>query len=214
MPRNSSGVYSLPASDVNPPVALSVIDPVAFANEEQDIAAEITDSLDRLGRGAMLAILQMGGFRIAGLGAAVSATDATSLSDVRGYLPAGAIQNFAMSTPPVGWLECDGSAVSRTGQAAVFGGFADQVYGAQNSTSHLSSTASLEPVSILLFPAVWPNSHATPVFLPRTAHADRTAGQNDTLIKESVCPSGLTSRGQFHGVRPCPACPACFVSHT
>ena len=32
----------------------------------------------------------------------------------RSYIPAGAIQYFAMSTPPSGWLVADGSAISRT----------------------------------------------------------------------------------------------------
>lgn len=39
---------------------------------------------------------------------------------VQAYLPAGAIQEFAMNTPPVGWLACDGSAVSRSGNFGLF----------------------------------------------------------------------------------------------
>ncbi len=35
--------------------------------------------------------------------------------------PAGAVLPFAFSTPPVGWLECDGSAISRASYAALFG---------------------------------------------------------------------------------------------
>jgi microcystin-dependent protein len=37
-----------------------------------------------------------------------------------GGTPAGAVQPFAMSTPPTGWLKCNGQAVSRTGYAALF----------------------------------------------------------------------------------------------
>lgn len=35
-------------------------------------------------------------------------------------IPAGAIMAFAMQTPPAGWLECDGSAISRAGNPALF----------------------------------------------------------------------------------------------
>lgn len=98
----------------------AVIDPVAFAAALTDIATEITNSLDRLGRGAMLSNIQMGGFGISGLAAAVLSTDAARLGDVLGYLPAGALMDFAMSTAPLGWLIADGSAVSRITYATLF----------------------------------------------------------------------------------------------
>jgi len=37
-----------------------------------------------------------------------------------GSLPAGAVQLFAMTTPPTGWVECNGGAVSRTTYADLF----------------------------------------------------------------------------------------------
>lgn len=50
-----------------------------------------------------------------------------ALSDLLAYMqsniatnPTGAIQPFAMSTAPSGWLECDGAAVSRTTYADLF----------------------------------------------------------------------------------------------
>lgn len=120
MPRNGAGIYSEPASDVNPPVFGQPIDPVAINQLMTDIATELTNSLDRLGRGGMEAILQMGGFRITGVAPALTATDATTMGDVKGYLPAGTVLMHAASAAPLGWLECDGSAVSRTVQAALF----------------------------------------------------------------------------------------------
>ena len=120
MPRNGAGIYSRPASDVNPPVALAVIDPVAVDGALADIASELTNSLDRLGRGAMEAALPMGGFRVTGVGSSVLSTDAATLSDVMSYVPAGAIMDFAMSTPPTGWLVCDGTAVSRVTYASLY----------------------------------------------------------------------------------------------
>lgn len=53
MPRNSSGVYTLPAG--NPVVTLTTIT-AAWANATMpDIGSEMTNSLDRSGRGGMLA---------------------------------------------------------------------------------------------------------------------------------------------------------------
>ena len=69
----------LPASDVNPPIFGTTIDPVAYAAEMADIATELTNSLDRLGRAPMQAILAMGGFRISGIGAPTNQNDAARL---------------------------------------------------------------------------------------------------------------------------------------
>lgn len=117
MPRGSSGTYSQPASDVNPPIFATVIDPVAFAASLTDIATELTNSLDRLGRGGMLGNLQMGGFKISGLASPAAPTDAARLVDI---MPSGAIVEFAMNVVPFGYLECDGSAISRSTQSALF----------------------------------------------------------------------------------------------
>lgn len=55
MPRNSSGVYSLPAG--NPVVTATTI-AITWANSTlSDLAAEVTNSLDRAGRGSMTAPL-------------------------------------------------------------------------------------------------------------------------------------------------------------
>jgi microcystin-dependent protein len=120
MPRNSSGVYVQPPSDVNPPVSNTVIDPIAFAAAITDLGNELTNSLDRLGRAPMLAVLQMAGFKISNIGAPVAQNDVARLADVGTFLNAGAIQDFAMNTAPSGWLVCDGTAYSRTTYAPLF----------------------------------------------------------------------------------------------
>jgi hypothetical protein len=56
MPRNSSGTYSLPSG--NPVVSNTLIQSVWANNTCSDIGSAITDSLDRNGRGAMLAALK------------------------------------------------------------------------------------------------------------------------------------------------------------
>jgi microcystin-dependent protein len=49
------------------------------------------------------------------------ATVITELQElVKAYVPTGAVQAFAMSSAPTGWLICDGSAVSRTDYAALY----------------------------------------------------------------------------------------------
>ena len=111
MPRNSAGTYSLPASDVNPPVSNTVIDPVAFAAQNIDIATELTNSVDRLGRGAMQASLAMGGNNITNAGAPVAQNDVARLADLSSYLPSGIILPWAGGlVAPTGWLLCDGTA--------------------------------------------------------------------------------------------------------
>lgn len=47
-------------------------------------------------------------------------TDATNKAYVDARVPAGAVLPFAMNAAPTGWLECDGSAVSRTTYATLF----------------------------------------------------------------------------------------------
>lgn len=57
MPRNAAGTYSLPAG--NPVVTATVISSVWANTTLSDIGTEITDSLDRSGKGGMLASLQL-----------------------------------------------------------------------------------------------------------------------------------------------------------
>lgn len=56
MPRNASGIYTLPEPPV---VASTVIASVPENSTRSDIGAEITNSLDRSGRGGMLASLRL-----------------------------------------------------------------------------------------------------------------------------------------------------------
>lgn len=58
MSRSATGAYSLPAA-YNPVVTLTKIQSAWANNTLTDIATELTNSLDRNGRGAMLAALQL-----------------------------------------------------------------------------------------------------------------------------------------------------------
>jgi hypothetical protein len=57
-----------------------------------------------------------------------SGTSATVL------MPAGAVLPFAMETPPTGWLECDGSAVSRSTYSGLFAAIGE-VFGVGDSST-------------------------------------------------------------------------------
>ena len=57
MARNSGGTYSLPAG--NPVVTGTTISSTTHNNTLADIATEITNSLDRSGKGGMLAPLAL-----------------------------------------------------------------------------------------------------------------------------------------------------------
>jgi len=87
MPRNSSGSYTSPPGDAAVPG--TTISSVAYNGQNSDFAAEITNSLDRNGRGGMLANLPMGGNRITGLADPVNLQDGVTLNELKNYpLPA------------------------------------------------------------------------------------------------------------------------------
>lgn len=150
MPRNGSGVYSLPGG------YLATTGQAATSAQHntplEDVATALTDSLPRAGTAAMTGALAMGANKITGLADATLATDAMNrqAADARYLLSAGngvdsddytdgsidlehlsaAIQSLlhntgdikkiAGSTVPSGWLLCYGQAISRTTYADLF----------------------------------------------------------------------------------------------
>jgi len=81
MSRDSNGDYTLPAG-VNPVVAATTITDDWANTTLQDVATALTDSLDRQGRGAPLANISMGSFKLTTLAAATAAADAPKYSQV------------------------------------------------------------------------------------------------------------------------------------
>lgn len=75
--RNSSGTYSLPSG--NPVVSGTVISSSTYNNTTSDMAGEITNSLDRNGRGAMLAPLQLAAGTVSAPGLTFSGDTGTGL---------------------------------------------------------------------------------------------------------------------------------------
>jgi hypothetical protein len=74
MPRQNNGTYLQPANTAGGPPG-AVISSSAYNTYQGDIDNEITNSLDRLGRGAMQAILNFGGFTGQNIANPVNLTD-------------------------------------------------------------------------------------------------------------------------------------------
>lgn len=81
MPRNTSGTYTLPTG--NPVQYGTVIDPAWANSTNTDLAAALSDSLSRSGKGAMRAVLNMGGFKVAGAAGATLSSDLPTALQVR-----------------------------------------------------------------------------------------------------------------------------------
>src|SRR3977135_4501035 len=82
MPRDASGNYTTPVNSVDPAVAATTISSTDFNQLTADLATELTDSVDRSGKGAMLADLAMGGFKITNVGPPSASTDAARKTDL------------------------------------------------------------------------------------------------------------------------------------
>lgn len=87
-----------------------------------DIAGSLTNSLDRGGKGGMLANLPMNGNRITGLAPGTESTDAATVGQIASgtSIPVGAVIDYWGTTPPDGYLLCYGQEVSRTTYASLF----------------------------------------------------------------------------------------------
>lgn len=143
MPRNGSGVYSLP----QPPfTAGSVISSSAVNSNFSDVASALTGSLPRDGQGGMTGQLKASdgsiiapgysftnetntGFTRPGtgqIGVVVSGVLIATIDSggwegpVKGGVPIGTLVDYAAAVAPAQWLLCFGQNVSRTTYAALF----------------------------------------------------------------------------------------------
>jgi len=118
MPRNSQGVYSLPAG--NPVVDGTLIETTWANPTMSDIAAALTGSLPRDGSAGMTGPLILARDGVLNLEAVTVQQMQSSLGGAGNFLPAGTVQLFAMNIIPSGWLECNGAAISRATYAQLF----------------------------------------------------------------------------------------------
>src|SRR5574343_376051 len=118
MPRNSNGIYELPAG--NPVVSGTVIESVWANDTLEDVAEALTASLPRNGTAAMTGPLTLAN------SAPTTALHAASKGYVDKFIasssgmPIGFISPYGGAGAPGGWLLCDGTAVSRTTYANLF----------------------------------------------------------------------------------------------
>jgi microcystin-dependent protein len=120
MPRNSQGDYSLPAGSI-----VNTGDTVLPSQHNpplQDIAQSLTNSLDRNGKGGMLADLPMNDKKITGLKPGTNSTDAATVGQLgtTASVPIGGVIDYWGATPPENYLFAAGQEVSRTTYAALF----------------------------------------------------------------------------------------------
>jgi len=132
MPRNAQGVYSLASG--NPVIPGTLIESTWANPTMSDIAAALTGSLPRDGSAGMTGPLFLSADAIQPMEAVTKQQLDTYVGGGGNYLPAGAIQDFAMSAIPTGWLLADGSAVSRTTYANLFAAIGT-TYGSGNGAT-------------------------------------------------------------------------------
>jgi microcystin-dependent protein len=118
MPRNSSGVYSVPAGTFA--VTDTDISSTAYNGFLSDISAEMTNSFNVQGTAPMLAAFNGGGFKVTNLAPGTAPTDAATLLQAQSAVPSGAVFWFAAATAPTGFLECNGASLSTTTNATLF----------------------------------------------------------------------------------------------
>ena len=107
---------------------------VAATNADPDeVNANFTSLVDfannntvhRDGSKAMTAAFDAGSFKLTNVATGVAGTDAVNVTQLNAAVttsvPTGAVWMFSTGTAPSGWLLCDGSAVSRTTYATLFG---------------------------------------------------------------------------------------------
>jgi microcystin-dependent protein len=142
MPRNSSGVYTLPAG--NPVAGDTTID-TEWANPTMsDIGNEITNSLPRDGSAGMTGPLMLARQAISPMEAVPLSQIESVLSGESNYVPAGVVLYMAgnylndsiTNPPPAGWLVCDGSSRSTTTFADLFAAIG-YTYGGSGSNFNL-----------------------------------------------------------------------------
>jgi len=118
MPRDSSGVYKLPAG--NPVVPDTVIESVWANATMDDIAVALTGSLARSGVAPMLGPLTLSADPIVQARQAASKAYVDQFIAASTGMPVGAVAALAGNVTPLGWLLCDGAAVNRVTYATLF----------------------------------------------------------------------------------------------
>jgi len=194
MPRNAQGIYSLPAG--NPVVPGTLIESTWANPTMSDIAAALTGSLPRNGSAPMQGPLILAGDATRPLEAVPLQQLNASLGGSQNYMPAGAIQLFAMNSIPSSWLECNGAAVSRTTYANLFAAIGT-TYGVGNGTT----TFNLPDLRGMFVRGLDNGRNADP---GRTLGSQQLAANNphthSTTVVNPAHTHGITDPGHGHAI--------------
>ena len=87
---------------------------------DEDLAQGINDCLHKGGQNSATADISMGGNKLTSVGTPTADNDAANKAYVDSAFVTGGIVPYTSTTPPSGWLLCDGSAVSRVTYADLF----------------------------------------------------------------------------------------------
>jgi len=132
MPRNSQGLYTLPAG--NPVVPNTLIESNWANSTMDDIAVALTASLPRDGSAPMTGPLTLSADAPTAPRHAVSKSYVEQFLAYSTGMPVGAISAYGGASAPGGWLKCDGAAVSRTTYADLFAAIGT-IYGAGDAST-------------------------------------------------------------------------------
>ena len=119
MPRNGSGVYTPPSGTYA--TTNTTISSSAYDGFLSDISTEMTNSVNVNGTAPMQRDLNMGLNSITNMANGSAPTDAASMAQLAQVIPSGSVFWFAASTPPTGFLECNGASISTVTYATLFG---------------------------------------------------------------------------------------------
>jgi microcystin-dependent protein len=200
MSRNGSGTYSLPAGN---PVTPNTTITSTWANTTlSDIATALTGSIAADGQTPVTGTLNMTSNLISNLADPVSAQDATTKNyvdtadavltadvaalqteiDAINSIPTGALNMWPTASAPTGWLICNGSAVSRTTYATLFG-----IIGTTYGTGDGSTTFNL------------PNLQGKmPIGVSGSYTLASTGGSADAVLVSHTHTASVTDPGHNH----------------
>lgn len=118
MPRNGSGVYTVPNGTLGSPS--TTISSSAYDTFLGDISTEMTNSVNVQGTAPMLAPFNAGGFKITNVADPTAPQNAATKNYVDQVVPSGSVFFFAASAPPTGYLECNGASVATATYPTLF----------------------------------------------------------------------------------------------
>jgi microcystin-dependent protein len=129
MPRNSQGLYTLPAG--NPVIPNTLIESNWANPTMDDIAAALTGSLPRDGSAPMTGLLTLSADAPTQSRHAISKGYLEQFLAYATGMPIGSVVAYAGASIPTGFFECNGQTVSRTTYADLFATIGT-IYGAGN----------------------------------------------------------------------------------